>query len=137
MNVAVTGSVTMKTVAKAQLPTTMCHQNGMANAALVSDPMRLKTDAMAIVPSVTPAMVRHEPTPVAMITSAPIRQASAEVSPRLPGMNPMNASHQEYICCSMPTPLFTCASMVGAAVPSTVAEVGAAVHTASPDICAG
>ena len=84
----------MKTVAKAQPPATMCHQKGMPISGLVAEPMALSTEAMATVPSVTPAIVRHEPTPVAIRITAPIRQASAEVSPRLPGSKPPKATIQ-------------------------------------------
>ncbi len=81
MKGAVTGSVAMNTVPKAQLPSTMCHQKGMAKKGLVFEPMALKSRAIATVPIVTPAMIRHEPTPVTMRITAPMRHASAEVSP--------------------------------------------------------
>ena len=73
--------VTMHTVPKAQPPATMCHQNGTAKYGLVAEPIALKSVAMPIVPIATAAIDRHEPTPVAIRITAPIRHASADVSP--------------------------------------------------------
>ncbi len=91
----------MKAMPKAQPPSTMCHQNGTPNQGLVDEPIALNSSAIAMVPSVdTRAIVRHEPTLVTAMMIAPIRQASAEVSPIEPGSRPMNAFHQEKPACS-------------------------------------
>ena len=73
----------------------MCHQNGTPKYGFVAEPIRLNAVAIAIVPSVTPAIVRHEPMPVTISSTAPSRHASAEVSPIEPGSSPTNAVHQE------------------------------------------
>ena len=90
VNAEETGSVAMYTVPMAHPPRTMCQWKGTANMGLVSEPIQLKRDAITRVPKVTPAIVRHEPTPVPMMSSAPIKHASAEVSPIEPGIRPRN-----------------------------------------------
>ena len=57
-----TGSVAMNTVPRAQPPSTMCQYHGTANIGLVSEPERLSTRDIAIVPTTTPVMVLPEPT---------------------------------------------------------------------------
>ena len=85
----------MNAMPKAQPPSTMCHQNGTANHGLVCEPIALNSSDMAMVPSTPPTMMRHEPTSVTAMITAPIRQASAEVSPIDPGSKPMNAFNHE------------------------------------------
>ena len=85
----------MNTVPNAQPPSTMCHQKGTPKYGLVAEPIRLNVVAIPIVPSVTAAIVRHEPMPVTISSTAPIRQASAEVSPIEPGSRPTNAVHHD------------------------------------------
>ena len=57
-NGEVTGSVAMNATPKAQPPSTMCHQNGTAKYGLVVEPMPFSSEAMPMVPSATPAIVR-------------------------------------------------------------------------------
>ena len=61
-------------------------------------------------------MIRQDPTPVMIRITAPTKQASADVSPMEPGINPMKASHQV-------TPAATAAWPPSAATASQVAPL--------------
>ena len=82
--------------------------------------------------------MRHEPMPVTMRITAPIRQASAEVSPMLPGSRPPKAtSHGKSWCDAGGCIWRNCDSTVAPEKPSCVAAMGTAVQTGSPDMLAG
>ena len=70
--------------------------------------------------------------------TAPIRQASAEVSPIEPGSRPTNDVHHDSgRSAKLPVICRICASAVAPEKPSTASSFGTAVHTWSPDIDAG
>ncbi len=129
---AETGSVAMKIMPKANPPTTRCQYQGMANIGLVAEPMALNSRLVAIIPIITPATMRQAAIRVTSSTAPPMRIARVLVSPIEPCMKPRKASLQDSwpANCSTP-PLAAWLSAVAPAKPST------AVHTASPDICAG
>ena len=85
---------------------------------------------MNIVPSTTPPIVRYEPMRVQSSRPAPIRHASAEVSPIEPGMKPVKAAHQ-LASASAPFVAAACESRVAPVNESTPAK-SAAIHGASP-----
>src|SRR5512145_2441339 len=137
-NGAVTGSVAMNATPKAQPPSTMCHQNGTAYHGLVCEPIALNTSAMAMVPSAQPTMIRHEPTLVTAMMTAPIRQANADVSPIEPGSKPKKARNHEKPAVSNGCVITrSWPSSVAPEKPSIAAPSGTAVHTLSPEISAG
>ncbi len=93
-----------------------------------------------MVPTATPAMIRQEPTPVTMRIAAPIRHASAEVSPSEPGSRPMNAFIHERPRAASPNGTVKeriVASRVAPEKPSTAFAPFTATHTVSPEISAG
>ena len=91
---------------------------------------------MAAVPRATLSMMRHDPTPLTISTTAPSRQASADVSPIDPGTNPTKASHQVMPCVTPAVPPSVAwARPVAPLTPST--DVCAAIQTRSPDSSAG
>ena len=93
---------------------------------------------MATVPSATPAMIRHEAMRVASSSTAPARQASAEVSPSEPGSRPTNAFHHDQCRSTSGCALVrSWPSSVAPEKPSTVVPGGTAVQTLSPVIAAG
>ena len=93
---------------------------------------------MAMVPSTAPTMMRHEPTLVTPMITAPIRHASAEVSPIEPGSKPKNARNHENPAASNGCVITRiCPSKVAPEKPSTAAPSGTAVHTLSPEISPG
>ncbi|MNH39998.1 hypothetical protein D3C79_1012460 [compost metagenome] len=104
---------------------------------MVAEPMLLNRKAVAIMPSITPATMRQEATRPNRIIAPPIRIISVETSPTEPGMLPRKASIQLIDwpvatllrLCAPPT--LHCARGVAPEKPS------AAVHTRSPEICAG
>src|SRR5512134_3656268 len=128
----------MNTVPKAQPPSTMCHQNGTPNHGFVCEPIALKTSDIAIVPTATPAIERHDAIRVTSSSTAPSRQASAEVSPIDPGSSPMNAFHHEKPADSNGCVITRiCPRSVAPEKPSTATSGGTAVQTLSPEISAG
>ncbi len=128
----------MKAMPNAQPPSTMCHQNGTAYHGLVCEPIALNSSAMAMVPSTPPTMIRHDPTLLTAMITAPIRQASADVSPIDPGSNPKNARNHENPAVSNGCVITrNWPSTVAPEKPSTAAPAGTAVHTLSPEISAG
>src|SRR5512137_2507639 len=128
----------MKAVPNAQPPSTMCHQKGIAKYGCAGEASALNSSDMPVVPSATPAIVRQEPTRVSTRIAAPIRQASAEVSPMLPGSSPTKAFHHDRPIDSKGCVDWrSCASTVAPEKPSTAAPAGTAVHTLSPEISAG
>jgi Na+-transporting NADH:ubiquinone oxidoreductase subunit NqrB len=85
-----------------------------------------------------PTMIRHEPTLLTAMITAPIRQASADVSPIDPGSNPSNARNHEKPAVSNGCVITrSWPSTVAPEKPSTAAPAGTAVHTLSPEISAG
>src|SRR5690554_5634785 len=91
---AETGSVAINTIPKAKPPKTKCHQNGIANIGLVSEPMLLNSKLVAIIPTITPAIIRHEAIRVHNNKAAPIKIAKVDTSPILPCRLPKKASAQ-------------------------------------------
>ncbi|MPN63346.1 hypothetical protein SDC9_211104 [bioreactor metagenome] len=89
-----TGSVAMKIMPKAKPPTTMCQYHGMANIGLVAEPTLLNTRLIAIMPSITPATMRHEAIFMISSTAPPMKMASVLTSPTEPCMKPKKASNQ-------------------------------------------
>ena len=70
--------------------------------------------------------------------TAPIRHASAEVSPIDPFSKPTKACHHDRLRSAMgPVAWRICASTVAPEKPSTANPGGTAVHTRSPEISAG
>ena len=86
-----TGSVAIKTMAKAKLPLTKCQCTGTSNMGFVSEPTMFSKRPKLTIPSSPPSMVRHEPTCVNMRMAAPKRQNKVEVSPIEPGIRPKKA----------------------------------------------
>ena len=66
----------------------------MENMALVSEPMKLNSEDMAIIPIITPAMMRQEAMRANTINAPPIKSAKVDTSPIEPGTLPINASIQ-------------------------------------------
>src|SRR5690606_22662406 len=128
-----TGSVAMKIMPKAKPPVTMCQYQGMENIGLVSEPMQLNRVLSATMQIITPTTMRHEEIKVSSSTAPPMKMARVLVSPIEPCMVPMKASIQlrpPSTMASIP-PAPATLRAVAPAKPST------AVHTASPEICAG
>ena len=127
----------MNTRPKAQPPSTMCHSKGTFISGFVAEFMALSNCTISNEPTAPDTMMRHEPIPVATKTSAPMRQASVDVSPIEPGTKPRNACIQLTLppaSASGPVSAAS-ASQVAPLLPSTV--VSAAIQTWSPEICAG
>ena len=85
-----TGSVAIKTTPKANEPITRCQiafklKNGM----VASDAKKLNTPAIKTPPITAENIVRQLPTPVPIKIAAPRSMQITDVSPILPGINPM------------------------------------------------
>src|SRR5690606_2925533 len=130
---AETGSVAMKIMPKANPPVTMCQYQGMANIGLVSEPIALNSRLSTTMQIITPATKRQEAILVISSTAPPMKMARVLVSPMEPCMVPMKASIQ------LRPPLTTASIPPAPATLSAVApeKPSTAVHTASPEICAG
>jgi hypothetical protein len=102
---------------------------------LVSDPAWFRRTESSTVPITTPPMMRQEPMPVTTSTTAPSRQASADVSPMEPGTSPRKACRNEAPS-SAPGIAAARARCVAPLKPSTPTK-SAAIHGASPLISAG
>ncbi|MCY1399439.1 hypothetical protein D9M71_144940 [compost metagenome] len=130
---AETGSVAMNIMPKAKPPKTKCQYQGMANIGLVSEPMALNSQLVAIMPSITPATMRQDAMRVTSSTPPPIRMARVLVSPMEPWMVPRKASIQ-----LMPWPrMFSTPPAEPRLRDVAPANPSTAVHTSSPEICAG
>ena len=104
---AETGSVAINTIPNANPPKTRCQCQGIENIGLVSEPTKLNRVEVAIIPIITPAMMRHAAIRVNTITAPPIKIASVETSPIEPGKLPIKASIQVIgapvaVCCNAP-----------------------------------
>src|SRR5690606_19742836 len=137
VNEAETGSVAMNIMPNAKPPSTRCQYHGMENIGFVSEPMKLKSVAVSTIPSMTPATMRQDATRPKRMMAPPIKIIRVDTSPMEPGILPINASNQVTGCpvalltSVSPPPAAHCESGVAPENPS------AAVHTRSPEICAG
>ena len=99
--------------------------------------MMLNIVAVAAIPIITPAMIRHDAMRANTMIAAPTINARVETSPIEPGKLPKNASIQVIgspvaTCLSAASP--PCAHCESAVAPE---KPSAAVQTKSPEICAG
>jgi hypothetical protein len=62
---------------------------------LASEAKILRSEDIPTIPRVMESIILQEPIPVAIRMAAPIKQASVEVSPIDPGINPRKESHHE------------------------------------------
>ena len=99
-----TGSVAIKTNPNAKLPITKCQCQGTPNMGLLSEPIKLKNEESATMPTKTPNIIRHAPILVNSKIAQPTRIASIDVSPIEPCLFPIKASNHVRFCCTASIP---------------------------------
>ena len=88
-----TGSVAINTAPKAKDPINRCQMGVTSKKGIVdSVATKLNKPAIKTAPKTQDNMVRQLPTPVPIRIAAPTKQNNTEVSPILPGINPMKQS---------------------------------------------
>ena len=121
----VTGSVAMKTAAKAKPPSKSWSTGQMYEAGYVGVAKVFTSQPVARPPAKTERIMRHDAMPVARSRIAPRRMQSVEVSPNEPGIRPRNACHVSIMEPSMPL------RIISGPVCPTISPSGVAPENAS------